>query len=114
MTKYNISTELINTVLDEDIKDIYFAPNGRFFETWNGERDNRVNTSEFFFMCKEWANKQGYRLLNGSHDYNNQIICNIYKDFDYIGDYCEQIESESEQQAVFDACQWILENKGTK
>jgi hypothetical protein len=46
MTKYNISTELINTVLDEDIKDIYFAPNGRFFETWNGERDNRVNTSQ--------------------------------------------------------------------
>ena len=112
--KYEINKELINAILDDEIKDIYFAPNGRFFETWNGVIDNRVNINDFFFMCKEWANKNEYRLLTGSHDYNNQIICNIYKDFDYIDDYCEQIKSESEQQAVFDACQWILENKVTK
>lgn len=73
-------------------------------------RFDSVNNS--FFKCKDWANKQGYRLLSGSHDYNNKIICYIYKGYDYIGDFDELFVAESEQQAVFDACQWILENKG--
>ena len=35
------------------------------------------------------------------------------KIIDYIGDFCEKIKADSEQQAVFDACQWIIENKGS-
>ena len=68
-----------------------------------------ISIYELAHKCKEYSNKQGYRLLSGSHNYNNQPICYIYKDFDYIGDFCEIIISDSEQQAVFDACQWILD-----
>lgn len=111
--KYNISRELINAVLNEDIKDIYFAPNGRFFETWNEERDDRVNTNDFFFMCKEWASRKGYILFSKTR--LNSSLASCYFDVmglhDYEDDFKNDFRAESEQQAVFDACQWILENK---
>lgn len=123
--KYNISKELFEAVMSEKIIDY----RGVFIDHISGTYNNKTildgitivaadggiiscSVNNFFFKCKDWANKNGYRLLNGSHDYNNQTICLIYKDYDYIGDFCEKIKADSEQQAVFDACQWILDNKG--
>lgn len=108
--KYNISKELINAVLDVEIKGVYFAPNGRFFEIWDISRDDRIDTNDFFFRCKEWAYKQGYVLRSEICDIGGCLILTI-EDQGYLMNQYE-IEADSEQQAVFDACQWILENKG--
>ena len=57
----------------------------------------------FFFKCKEWALGQGYEIFTSG------IKCSVYKISK--GWIIDQLESTSEQQAVFDACQWILDNK---
>ena len=106
----NISKELINAVLNVEIKDVYFAPNGMFFETQNEIGDNREYTNDFFFKCKEWAASKGFELFSTRLRDKKRIAynCSLYG---YYGDE-EDFNSTSEQQAVFDACQWILKNMG--
>ena len=67
--------------------------------------------SDFFFMCKKWAEFKCYIIK--SYSYNKGLGCaevqwmspeNKVDKFEY---------RENEQQAVFDACQWIL-NKEIK
>ena len=101
----NISKELINAVLNVEIKDVYFAPNGMFFETWNG----REYTNDFFFDCKEWAASKGFELFSARLRGKTRIVynCSLYGEY---GDE-EDFNSTSEQQAVFDACEWILNQK---
>ena len=69
--------------------------------------------------CKEWAYTNKYRLSSGQHRLNtkqehyinNQIasyFCSVY----YItnDDSDIQIDANTEPEAIFKACQWILEN----
>lgn len=110
---YNISKELFEAVMNIKINKLQVDEFNYIWINIDSTHLSRFDSiNNFFFLCKDWANKNEYRLLNGSHDYNNRIICFIYKDFDYMGDYEEEFKSDSEQQAVFDACQWIIDNKG--
>ena len=67
----------------------------------NGDVEQCISINDFFFECKKWALRQGYLLIS-SFGY-----CSIHID-DTNTNICE-ITSSSEQQAVFDACQWILD-----
>ena len=77
------------------------------------------NIYEFAHKCKEWAYTNKYRLSSGQHRLNtkqehyinNQIasyFCSVY----YItnDDSDIQIDANTEPEAIFKACQWILEN----
>ena len=77
------------------------------------------NIYEFTHKCKEWAYTNKYRLSSGQHRLNtkqehyinNQIasyFCSVY----YItnDDSDIQIDANTEPEAIFKACQWILEN----
>lgn len=103
--------------MGEDFKGFYLAPNGRFFEVWNDGIDDRVNINDFFFMCKEWSLEQGHRLLSGVMSdlmlCEERYHCDVHKLSVMYDDKYESFGGKSEQQAVFDACQWILE-KGNK
>lgn len=84
-------------------KELFIAVNG----CENKERlslinkNNMVEINYFFFACKEWASNKG------CHIYSHTNACHIHYNV-------ASFKSFSEQQAVFDACQWILERENKK
>ena len=67
--------------------------------------DNLGYINNFFFKCKEWANRLGYDL--STHSSFGKHYCDIHEMGQQEPEYCIS-ENSLEQQAVFDACQWIL------
>lgn len=89
---YNISKELFEAVTGEDT--------GNIFEVYYNPR---IDINSFFFKCKKWALKQGYHLVSCTDK------CHIQKKQVSMDMHIKTLMSDSEQQAVFDACQYILE-----
>ena len=113
---YKISKELFEAVMNVKLTtDLSIAPyynevNG--CEEWDLILINYnfiwIPLDTFFFKCKEWL----LDMLDidiSTKVSKKEVIVELYIkeiiDFNYF-------HSTSEQQAVFDACQWILENKG--
>ncbi len=75
------------------------------------EEEHCFNIYELAHKCKEWANKKGYILSSTLH--NNQGYCEIKKETP------ERIKSiawcpmdfNTEVEAIFSACQYILDNQ---
>ena len=63
--------------------------------------------------CKEWASTKGYILFSKTRLSSSLASCyfDVMGFHDYEDDFKNDFRAESEQQAVFDACQWILDNK---
>lgn len=80
---------------------------------------DEISINDFFFECKNWAFKGGYELSSGYHIYGLQYkghkdANKIYCDCRYYNNEEIQVRrffANTEQQCIFDACQWILENK---
>lgn len=88
--------------------------NLHIFEKYPEKRLKEINLSVFMEMCKEWAFENNFVLssqLTNYFDATNDTV----RSLGYC--YIENINtspnfySHSEQQAVFDCCQWILGNK---
>jgi hypothetical protein len=76
----------------------------------NGHYTERINKYELAHKCKEWAIKQGYVLESRlSLNKNHQGVCRIRKVRTFIEIICD-----TEHEAIFKACEWILENKEVK
>ena len=69
-----------------------------------------LSVNDFFFMCKEWSAVQEIIIIS-EFSFGNK--CNGQSTVKINGTEAKYFESDSEQQAVFDACQWIIENKGS-
>ena len=134
MKDLKISKELLIEVLGSEYKqrlvDWFQIEDDNFLRTYYdcGSYDDKgrptglgleINIYEFAFKCKEWAYTNKYRLSSGQHRLNtkqehyinNQIasyFCSVY----YItnDDSDIQIDANTEPEAIFKACQWILEN----
>lgn len=118
---YTISTQLAKAVFN--IGDFFYKDNPtESVQIENGVITYTVGKSSFdkpvdsfFFMCKDWAIKQGYYLA--SNKYPDEACCQYFTEESKLCDNCGEVSSitihaESEQQAVFDVCQWILDTKG--
>ena len=108
----NISEELFNNVFEGCVfnyikADVihYSQPCDIMEGSWV---ESETNINDFFFKCKEWAASKGFELFSTRLRDKKRIAynCSLYG---YYGDE-EDFNSTSEQQAVFDACQWILKN----
>ena len=107
---YNISKELFEAVMGFSVESVYldnsyvddFA-SPEFVWSNNGEQIAGISVDTFFFKCKEWAYPYGYTILSSTDE------CSLI-DREGIGLVFEQ-HYVHEAQAVFNACQWILENK---
>lgn len=71
-----------------------------------------ININDFFFKCKEWAFEQAYQLescktnkLLEDNKFESIYMCGGFYQYSVI----QNFYASSEQQAVFDACQWILD-----
>ena len=126
MKNLKISTELASAVLGKEVTKCslvnktrnsinitYFEDKEDFNTVWK-----EWNIYELAFKCKEWAYTNKYRLSSGQHRLNtkqehyinNQIasyFCSVY----YItnDDSDIQIDANTEPEAIFKACEWLLE-----
>lgn len=86
--------------------------NIRFRSLNNCSISNKINKYKFAYMCKEWANNlpsKKYQLYSGiCHKSLEYSICSI---FSGAIEQTEEIEASSEIEAIFKACQWILDNR---
>jgi hypothetical protein len=73
----------------------------------------------FSNKCKEWALLNGYCLASAIHDNGNYeskyCVCEIMKPV--YGSSClyypreKTTDADTEPEAIFKACQWVLDNK---
>ena len=81
--------------------DHYFDATGQYGQV--------LSNNDWAALCKEWAKTKGYYLISG------KSVSDGYKCFNedfslHNGNPCIT-EYKSEPEAVFKACQWILDNK---
>lgn len=117
---YNISKELFEAVMDEKVTtEISISP---YYNEINGCEENDlilinynfvwIPLNTFFFKCKEWAFEQAYQLescktnkLLEDNKFESIYMCGGFYQYSVI----QNFYASSEQQAVFDACQWIMD-----
>lgn len=109
-----ISKELLSEVLGNKVESI------RLVEKYDGRIGGRVNDLhitfedyveniniyEIAYRCKEWAILKGYELHSAWTDVNEAYL-------ELYSKYLEErkFTTETETEAIFKACQWILGNK---
>jgi len=107
-----ISTELLSQVLGYKVESVTTV-NSRDIKQLLvlGEKTVEINVYELAFKCKEWAESNGYVLESST--FNLEGFCSIK----WIGSGrlksipWEPQPSSTEYEAIFRACQWILDNK---
>ena len=106
---YKISKELFEAVMGfckNEIAEMYVSDENIFWHTYEdefiGNKDSKINVDTFFFKCKEWAYNKGYIIKT---DIAGEWELYNFKN----GGIFDAQNSSSEQQACFDACQWILD-----
>ena len=118
-----ISKELLSKVLEENISEVYkmgsnpnFKQNTLLFKLYGcGELCN-INIYELAHKCKEWAYTQGYIIFSKIRLNSSYASCyfhNIGK-HDYEDNFHNDFRAETESEAIFKACQWILDNRDSK
>ena len=71
---------------------------------------SKVNTYELAHKCKEWAFSKGYRLVSYLYE-PDEFVCDLRNLLDQdLFTYNRNTEPE----AIFAACQWILNNTKAK
>jgi len=120
-----ISKELLSEVLKLNITYIERCNNSIVYKISVYDREEEVNIYELAHKCKEWALIRGYSLLSGkpivrgeegTQVFNYWYKCYIWEiDENSIDSPTQntkiETNSETEPEAIFKACQWILNNK---
>lgn len=102
----NMSKELLSEVLNlKRIDNIYIEDNLLYF----CELNKPINIYELAHKCKEWAWDNGWIVKSGTT--KSGFDCEVWG---YTFDKRKRLDGESEPEAIFKACQWILDNKDTK
>lgn len=109
---YSISKELFEAVMGFEVIEFYCRKEIQYYPA-DKERVRCIDWiptlsgleyNDFFFKCKEWAFEKGYDIYSDTHGAD---VCNVGSNYSIAPFH----HSGSEQQACFDACQWILDNK---
>ena len=102
-----ISKELLSAVLKEKrvILDyeISISKNEIHYGHIDIEEDGFINIYELAHKCKEWALNLGYILYSAVHGYECYIDSR-----NFIRNTPIRFLAESEPEAIFKACEWIL------
>lgn len=111
-----ISKELLAEVLCKRIK--YFRVEGPVvkirFDGAHIEQQTyfEINIYELAHKCKEWAFGSGY-LFSSGIKWQDKVYCDVFSPFKF--DKCvASFSAMEEPEAIFKACQWILDNKADK
>ena len=108
------SKELLSAVLSEDIASVDVVGNAVRYTVLNyvAEEDGEltyidlgtnINIYELMHLMKVWAIKQGYKLTSAITD-GKYDECTITAGMGFN----KQFEAQTEYEAIFQACEWIL------
>ena len=80
------------------------------------ESEDFINIYEFAHKCKEWAYANKFKLKSGIYTTNGGENFGGYETNVY---HCnkfgsKEFSADTEPEAIFKACQWILDNKEIK
>jgi hypothetical protein len=117
----SINKSLLNEVLNKKFYKIEFAGFGTYtcsntlicrYIKDDENYSEQINIYELAHKCKEWAFKQGYSLnvFNSNSNYHEVTPNTLAQNDEEWVEHPYSIAS-SEPEAVFKACQWILDNK---
>ena len=122
MKDLKISKELVSKVLGKEISQIQIVGNTLNYVIPNAESQEddelayidlglNINIYEFAFKCKEWAYKN-FKIMLLSHCsgqcYINGDLSPLMLNW-WNGTKSYQVESDTEVEAIFKACNWLLE-----
>lgn len=129
-----INDNLLSEILKDTVKVNRISEDGNYlqFQRWSivSEEDSKrfnppletgwglfenINIYELANKCKEWASENSYELESSIHMQPKRITvagCKIHWRFET--EDLPYFDASSEPEAIFTACQWILENKETK
>lgn len=110
-------TKLLNKILRKNIDDYWYNDNNIiiYHYTYDNKRvTEQINAHELAHSCKIWAFVNGYELRSGtiSEDNGDMIFdCAVYnKNADNAENYFIMVfEDINEPEAIFKACEYILE-----
>lgn len=116
-----ISKELLSEVLGRYVVEFknesWLKSNNTIVYTLKDEEsEDFINIYELANKCKEWALSKDYylRAEQGINYYDNlQWTCFLNINMDDGAEYIDYWNS-TEPEAIFKACQWILDNKEIK
>ena len=119
MKDLKLSTELASAVLGKEVTKCSLINKARnsinitYFE--DKEDFNTIcrewNIYEFAFKCKEWAENKGYIIFSKNKECLIYSIDEVYDVIECLNQYEDYFEADTECEAIFKACEWILKNK---
>ncbi len=105
-----ISKELISIILKQDINQIHLECDTIYY----GEdfipslKDGfKIDIHNLAHKCKEWAMSQGFIILTYGEAYYN-VDVHRHANKSKFGHLVFEGTSETEPEAIFKACEWIL------
>ena len=107
-----ISKELLSEVLQQNVISVYERRNQHRYKTssvngpWTSGSDVPLpNIYELANRCKEWAHSQNFMIQ--SYLYNTKARADLLSSCDVD----EKFQADTEPEAVFRACEWILKEQ---
>jgi len=101
-----ISKELLSEVLGFEVSSVYVAPNDTFVEAQSEYSDERVNIHELAHKCKEWA-LINHTFIESGLPYKTRATAAVFNSDE---GFLEGFEADTEPEAIFKACKWLLAN----
>lgn len=107
-----ISKELLREVLDTYIEHVSTDTSDGYIE-FEGHLDKcRINIYELAHKCKEWASKSNLDILSWYDVMEEKVaIAKILQTCEEFNNSNVAFSAYNEPEAIFKACQWILDNK---
>ncbi len=100
-----MTTELLNKVLKTNAIWVEVKGNEVFYNADNNKHSCfKINTYELAHICKEWVYKQ--KVIISSSKANDAYLAIL--DYDGVTDSTSTFIADTEPEAIFIACEWIL------
>lgn len=109
-----ISKELLSEVLNLNITYIERCNNSIIYKISVYDREEEANIYELAHKCKKWAKSKEF-IIHSSPTQKIEYTA-IVQSFDFNKFYYgqNQFYALSEYEAIFEACQWILDQRTNK
>jgi hypothetical protein len=108
-SKVHYKDNTISYEADLKIRDIAEKVNSKQFldvVSWGN-----INIHELANKCKGWAYEHGYAITSGVDTKNSIGVARMHKIEEVDNPIYKYYNETTEPEAIFKACQWILENK---
>lgn len=118
MNIIDINKELLSEVLGiNDIVHVQKEGSCSIFISRANNPAYIINIYEFTFKCKEWAFSKGYIISSGLTPVlgvNKDGWAEVFSSSTPLEGKLNTFKQLSEPEAIFKACQWVLDNKENK